>query len=211
MTDRKLDQTNQIQRLDETETETQTTQDRTTQDLTAPRVRTADESQIQVGAETAKLLQASIVEPKIHFFPSDCYDAEFDPACIELLPNFRDPIKISDQITCQESKYSLCDFDAGPPLKSGSSDNVQLRDILNGGNVSTYLHEFSHLSLNQSSRYYCDSLPFLEVHVEKLSIKQGSQTERNNKSNIARASVATSLAILRFALIKLSVISKHRK
>ena len=74
-----------------------------------------------------------------------------------------------------------------------------------------HIPEFSHLSLNQSSRYYCDSLPFLEVHVEKLSIKQGSQTERNNKRNIARASVATSLAILRFALIKLSVISKHRK
>ena len=34
--DRKLDQTNQIQRLDATETEAQTTQDRTTQDLTAP-------------------------------------------------------------------------------------------------------------------------------------------------------------------------------
>ena len=57
--DRKLDQTNQIQRLDETETETQATQDRTTQDLTAPRFRTADESQIQVGAETVKVLQAS--------------------------------------------------------------------------------------------------------------------------------------------------------
>jgi|SouAtlMetagenome_1021521.scaffolds.fasta_scaffold27500_2 hypothetical protein len=144
--DRKLDQTNQIQRLDATETETQTTQDRTTQDLTAPRVRTADESQIQVGAETVKLLQASIVEPKIHFFPSDCYDAEFDPACIELLPNFRDPIKISDQITCQESKYSLCDFDAGPPLKSGSSVSIQFREILNGGIVWTYWF-FSPLSL----------------------------------------------------------------
>ena len=144
--DRKPDQTNQIQRLDETETQTQTTKDRTTQDLTAPRVRTADESQIQVGAETVKLLQASIVEPKIHFFPSDCYDAEFDPACIELLPNFRDPIKISDQITCQESKYSLCDFDAGPPLKSGSSVSIQFREILNGGIVWTYWF-FSPLSL----------------------------------------------------------------
>ena len=144
--DRKLDQTNQIQRLDETETQTQTTHDRTTQDLTAPRVRTADESQIQVDAETVKLLQASIVEPKIHFFPSDCYAAEFDPACIELLPNFRDPIKISDQITCQESKYSLCDFDAGPPLKSGSSVSIQFREILNGGIVWTYWF-FSPLSL----------------------------------------------------------------
>ena len=163
--DKALDQTKQIQRSGQTEqtwtrteaeTQTQTTQDMTTQDQTAPGICTADKHQIQVSAEMVKLLQANIA---IQYFPSDLYEAQFDPTCIELLPNFRDairiidqinPIKISDQITCQESKYSLCDFDAGPPLKSGSSDDLQLRDILNGGNVSIYLHEFSHLSLNQS-------------------------------------------------------------
>jgi len=140
----------QIQIKNETETKTSATQDITTRDLIAPGVRTADEHHTQVFAETVESLQATISEPRVQYFPSDLYEAQFDPACIELLPNCRDPIKISDQITCQESKYSLCDFDAGPPLKSGSSDDLQLRDILNGGNVSIYLHEFSHLSLNQS-------------------------------------------------------------
>ena len=151
--DKALDQTKQIQRPGQTEqtwirteaeTQTQTTQDMTTQDQTAPGICTADKHQIQVSAETVKLLQANIA---IQHFPSDLYEAQFDPTCIELLPNFRDairmidqtnPIKISDQITRQESKYSLCDFDAGPPLKSGSSVSIQFREILNGGIVWTY-------------------------------------------------------------------------
>jgi hypothetical protein len=125
--DKALDQTKQIQRLDQTdqtqtrtktETETQTTQDMTTQDQTAPGIRTADEHRIQVSAETVKLLQANIVESKIQYFPSDLYEARFDPTCIELLPNFRDAIRIIDQIMHQESKYSLCDFDTGPPFRS---------------------------------------------------------------------------------------------
>ena len=41
---------------------------------------------------------------------------------------------------------SLCDFDAGPPLKSGSSVSIQFREILNGGIVWTYWF-FSPLSL----------------------------------------------------------------
>ena len=159
--DKALDQTKQIQRPGQTgqtwirteaETQTQTTQDMTTQDQTAPGICTADNHQIQVSAETVKLLQANIA---IQHFPSDLYEAQFVPTCIELLPNFRDAIriidqinhiKISDQITCQESKYSLCDFDAGPPLKSGSSVSIQFREILNGGIVWTYWF-FSPLSL----------------------------------------------------------------
>ena len=159
--DKALDQTKQIQRPGQTgqtwirteaETQTQTTQDMTTQDQTAPGICTADKHQIQVSAETVKLLQANIA---IQHFPSDLYETQFVPTCIELLPNFRDAIriidqinhiKISDQITCQESKYSLCDFDAGPPLKSGSSVSIQFREILNGGIVWTYWF-FSPLSL----------------------------------------------------------------
>ena len=108
----------QSQIKNETETQTTATQDMTTRDLIAPGVRTADEHHTQVFAETVESLQATISEPRVQYFPSDLYEAQFDPACIELLPNCRDPIKISDQITCQESKYSLCDFDAGPPLKT---------------------------------------------------------------------------------------------
>ena len=136
----------QSQIKNETETQTTATQDMTTRDLTAPGVRTADEHHTQVFAETVESLQATISEPRVQYFPSDLYEAQFDPACIELLPNCRDPIKISDQITCQESKYSLCDFDAGPPLKSGSSVSIQFREILNGGIVWTYWF-FSPLSL----------------------------------------------------------------
>ena len=42
----------------------------TTQDQTAPGIRSADEHRIQVSAETVKLLQANIVESKIQYFPS---------------------------------------------------------------------------------------------------------------------------------------------
>ena len=35
-------------------------------------------------------------------------------------------------------KYSLCDFDAGPPLKSGICVIIQFREILNGRFVWTY-------------------------------------------------------------------------
>ena len=108
--DRKLDQTNQIQRLDKNETETQTTatQDMTTRDLIAPGVRTADEHHTQVGAETVESLQATIGEPRIQYFPSDLYEAQFDPTSI-------DAERIVKQIRYQESKCSLYDFDAGPP------------------------------------------------------------------------------------------------
>ena len=87
----------------------------TTQDQTAPGICTADKHQIQVSAEMVKLLQANIA---IQYFPNDLYEAQFDPTCIELLPNFRDAIRIIDQIMYQESKYSLCDFDTGPPFRS---------------------------------------------------------------------------------------------
>ena len=97
------------------QTKTQTTHDMTTQDMTAPGLRTTDTHQIRVGAEAVKLLQANITEPKIQYFSSDRYEARFDPTSIERLPNFCDAIKIVDQIVCQESKYSLYDFDVGPP------------------------------------------------------------------------------------------------
>ena len=115
----------------------------TTQDQTAPGICTANKHQIQVSAEMVKLLQENIA---IQYSPSDLCEAQFDPACIELLPNFRDAIRIIDQITCQESKYSLCDFDAGPPLKSAISVSIQFREILNAGIVWTYWF-FSPLSL----------------------------------------------------------------
>ena len=115
----------------------------TTQDMIAPGIRTADEHQIRVGAETVKLLQANIVEPEIQYFPSDLYAAQFDPTAIERLPNFCDAIRIVDQIVYQESKYSLYDFDVGPPKQSR---NTAVREFLNGGIVWTYRF-FSPLSL----------------------------------------------------------------
>ena len=111
--------------------------------MTAPGVRTADTLQIHVGAETVKLLQANIIEPKIHYFSSDLYEAQFDPTSIERLPNCCDAIRIVDQIVSQESKYSLYDFDVGPPKQSR---NTAVREFLNGGIVWTYWF-FSPLSL----------------------------------------------------------------
>ena len=87
----------------------------TTQDMTASRIRTADEHHIRVYVEMVKLLQANIVEPKIQYFPSDLYAAQFNPTVGEHLPKFCDAIRIVNQIVHQESKYSLYDFDVGPP------------------------------------------------------------------------------------------------
>ena len=39
-------------------------------------------------------------------------------ACIELLPDIRDLVRILNQIVHQESKYSLHGFGTGPPLKN---------------------------------------------------------------------------------------------
>ena len=80
----------------------------TTRDLIAPGVRTADEHHAQVGAETVESLQATIGEPRIQYFPSDLYEAQFDPTSI-------DADRIVEQIRYQESKCSLYDFDTGPP------------------------------------------------------------------------------------------------
>ena len=90
--DKALDRTTQIQRPDqteqtetqtETETMTQTTQGMNTQDRTAPRIRTTNEHQIQVSAETVKLLQADIVESKVQYLPNDLDEAlQFDPTFI---------------------------------------------------------------------------------------------------------------------------------
>ena len=120
----------------------------TTHDMTAPGVRTADTLQIHVGAEAVKLLQANIVEPKIQYFPSGLYDATFDPTSIERLPNFCDAIRIVDQLMYQESKYSLYDFDVGPPyiIKNEELSECTVREFLNGGIVWTYRF-FSPLSL----------------------------------------------------------------
>jgi hypothetical protein len=98
----------QSQIKNETETQTTATQDMTTRDLVAPGVRTADEHHTQVGAETVESLQATIGEPRIQYFPSDLYEAQFDPTSI-------DADRIVEQIRYQESKCSLYDFDAGPP------------------------------------------------------------------------------------------------
>ena len=76
---------------------TQTTQDTSTQDMTAPGVRTTDEHQIQVGAETVDLLQANVAKPRIQHFTSDLYETTVD------------------QVMYRESMYSLYGFDDGPP------------------------------------------------------------------------------------------------
>ena len=39
-------------------------------------------------------------------------------ACVELLPDIRDLVRIFSQTVHQESKYALYDFDTGPPLKN---------------------------------------------------------------------------------------------
>ena len=118
------------------------------QDMTAPRACTADKHQIHVGAGTVKLLQANIVEPKIQYFSSGLYAAKFDPTSIERLPNFCDAIRIVDQLMYQESKYSLYDFDVGPPyiIKNEELSECTVREFLNGGIVWTYRF-FSPLSL----------------------------------------------------------------
>ena len=98
----------------------------TTQDMTASRIRTADEHHIRVYVEMVKLLQANIVEPKIQYFPSDLHAARFDPTVSEHLPKAYDAIRIVNQIVHQESKYSLYDFDVGPPhtIEEYSSSRV---------------------------------------------------------------------------------------
>jgi hypothetical protein len=96
---------------------TQTTQDTSTQDMTAPGVCTADEHQIQVGAETVDLIQANVAKPKIQYFSSDLYET-YDPTSVERLPDFCDAIKTADQVMYRESMYSLYGFDDGPPCAS---------------------------------------------------------------------------------------------
>ena len=80
--------------------------------------------------------QTIIVEPQIHvladlriqYFASDLYEEPFVHACVELLPDIRDLVRIFNQTVHQKSKYSLYDFDTskdslydfdtGPPLKN---------------------------------------------------------------------------------------------
>ena len=76
---------------------TQTTQDTSTQDMSAPGVRTADEHQIRIDAETVDLLQANVAKPKIQHFASDLFETTVD------------------QVMYRESMYSLYGFDDGPP------------------------------------------------------------------------------------------------
>jgi len=85
--------------------------------MTAPGVCTADEHQIQVGAETVDLIQANVAKPKIQYFSSDLYET-YDPTSVERLPDFCDAIKTADQVMYRESMYSLYGFDDGPPYAS---------------------------------------------------------------------------------------------